>query len=115
MMYDRSIVKGILPIAEERKEQMVRDNSPFDIPLFDYFQFGNRFTGSWQGFQYKIVPEQGEESALKAAVWTGPWCSEKSEMAASQSFPFTEEGLEELILWLERQRRRGGPEEGETK
>jgi hypothetical protein len=81
---------------------MVRENSVFDLPLLDYFQFGNEFTGSWQGFQYKIVPEEG---LLKAAVWEGPWCSEKSRMTAEEGFPLTGEGLEDMIAWLEQQRR----------
>ncbi|MDD2956211.1 MAG: hypothetical protein PHD67_07840 [Oscillospiraceae bacterium] len=85
---------------------MIRENSLFDIPRLDYFQFWNEFTGSWQGFNYRLMPEKGEEPCLKASVWQGLWCSSKSEMAAEQAFPLTEEGLEQMIAWLEEQRKK---------
>lgn len=75
--------------------------SEFGIPDIPYFRAKNIFSGSLQGFNYKIWPK---DEGLKAAVWVGPYCYEKSEEAASGVFPMDPSGRAELLRWLSEQR-----------
>jgi len=70
----------------------------FDISKFNYFQNGNPFTGSKEQFNFKIV---GKDDQFEVAIWYGWFCYDKSEILARKEFPFTAEGLDEVIAWLE--------------
>ncbi len=70
----------------------------FDLRNFYFYQSGNSFTGSLGSFSYKIVPESDK---LKAMTWHGMLCSELAEMEHEKEFPFTQEGFDEMIKWLE--------------
>ena len=73
----------------------------FDMPNLDYFQFKNIYSGSiHQEFQYKIFPM---ENTLKAAVWIGPFCYEKSELLAEQEFPLDQYGFVACLDWIDQQ------------
>lgn len=69
----------------------------FDIPRLYYFQSKNVFTGSRKSLNFRIIPD-GE---LKVSTWHGFVCSELAEMEEEASFPITEEGFAEMLLWLE--------------
>lgn len=80
------------------------------LPTLHWFAMKNPFTGSCGLLRYKIVPNvvmatpkevDFEASSMFAQFWHGPFCYEKSEMEAEQTFPMSEEGREALRQWLE--------------
>lgn len=80
------------------------------IPTLHTFAMNNIFTGSCGAFRFRIVPNvvkltskevDMENSSIHAEYWHGPFCYEKSEMEAAQTFPMSEEGRMELKHWLE--------------
>lgn len=76
-------------------------SSEFSIPDLPYFRAKNIFSGSLQGFQYKIWPRDG---GLTAAVWNGPFCFEQTQDTVTQSFPMDADGREQLLCWLSEQK-----------
>lgn len=77
----------------------------FEIPKF--FVFGEKgiFTGSAaeKDFNYKVVPncpKEGDKS-LRAYIWAGEKCIDKSENVEMREFPLSEEGHAEMLAWLE--------------
>lgn len=77
----------------------------FEIPKF--FVFGEKgiYSGSAaeKDFNYKIVPicpKEGDKS-LKAFVWSGQKCLDKSENVTEKEFPLSEEGHRQMLDWLE--------------
>ncbi len=82
------------------------DVSAFAYPKLHFFTSGNPFTGSHNGMNYKLVPfvdKENDIKELRVAVWYGPFCSEKSEMAVETALPLTEEGLAESRRYLAEQ------------
>lgn len=70
-----------------------------------YYKKAPSFTGSDNNKCYKIEKyqeEDSEELLFKATLWAGPYSSENTpdEMKQSKTAPFTEEGLQELVDWL---------------
>ncbi len=57
------------------------------------------YTGSCRGKRYRL---EQSESELLATFWEGPFCYDKTDPAIMkrQGFPFSEEGIEEAILWM---------------
>ena len=74
----------------------------FDIPKILYFESNNIYSGSLGKFNYKIFPD-GE--VLRAHIWHGIYCMEKSEVLDTQEFPMTAEGRTQLIDWLTQKHR----------
>lgn len=79
------------------------------IPTLHTFETNNIFTGSWGLLRFKITPEiimktpkevDMEASSMKAELWHGLFCYEKSEIEAEQVFPLSIEGREDLFRWL---------------
>ncbi|MDD2980403.1 MAG: hypothetical protein PHN80_10565 [Hespellia sp.] len=59
------------------------------------------YTGSYQGMHYYMRSfDKGE--TISAFIYPGPWCFEKTpeEKMEKKDFPFSLEGLEELVAWL---------------
>ena len=81
------------------------------LPTLHTFAMGNVFTGSFGLLRFKLTPqvvkeEGGREvdmakSAIRAELWHGLYCYEKSEIEADRTFPMSEEGREGLRTWLE--------------
>ena len=80
------------------------------IPTLHTFAMNNPFTGSWQAFRFRAVPNvvmrtpkevDMESSSITAQFWHGPFCYEKSQMEGEQTFPMSEEGRSALKAWLE--------------
>ena len=70
-----------------------------------YYKKAPSFTGSDKDKCYKIErfrEEDSEEDQFKATIWHGPFSSENTPDEAKQSklAPFTEEGLQELVDWM---------------
>ena len=79
------------------------------IPTLHTFAMNNVFTGSCGDLRFKITPKvtkknskevDFEASSMDVEIWHGLFCYEKSEMEGSATFPLTEQGREEMILWL---------------
>ena len=80
------------------------------IPTLHTFAMKNTFTGSCGAFRFRAKPEvvmatpkevDFAQSSIVAEYWHGPFCYEKSEMEVKETFPLTEEGRENMRLWLE--------------
>ena len=75
------------------------------LPTLHTFAMDNVFTGSAGALRFKITPQvvkEGREvdmqqSAIRAELWHGPLCYEKSERDAKQTLPVTEEGRAAMI------------------
>lgn len=89
-------------------------HAPYFIPELLYFQNGNLFTGSVNNadekeFRYRLSPGKrelegadpaSEERIIRAEVWYGPFCYEKSEIADQAVFPMEEHGRSDAVDWL---------------
>lgn len=82
------------------------------LPTLHTFAMENIFTGSYGLLRFRIAPTiiklnpkevNMEESFMTAEYWHGPFCYEKSEMEGKQEFPMSEEGLSNMLAWLEAQ------------
>ncbi len=70
-----------------------------------YYKKAPSFTGSDKNKCYKIErfrEEDSEEDQFKATIWPGPFSSENTPEESKQSrlAAFTEEGLQELVDWM---------------
>lgn len=81
------------------------------IPTLHTFAMKNTFTGSVGLFRFRVKPDvvmatakevDFEASTIFVEYWHGLYCYEKSEMEGSETFPLTEVGREEMILWLKK-------------
>ena len=80
------------------------------LPTLHTFENQNVFTGSFGDLRFKITPDVDlpkgakelvrENSSIKAEIWHGLFCYEKSEIEAENVFPLTDEGREDMIKWL---------------
>ena len=63
------------------------------------------FTGSDGNKNYRVeqyIPEESEDKLLKATVWPGPFCFDKTpdDKKQANTAPFSEEGLLQLVDWM---------------
>ena len=70
-----------------------------------YYAKAPSFTGSDKNKNYKlekVVDEESGEKSLKATVWPGPFCLDKTDDALKQynTASFSEEGIQELTDWM---------------
>lgn len=70
-----------------------------------YYKKAASFTGSDKNKCYKIErfrEEDSETDMFKATIWPGPYSSDSTpdEMKQSKLADFTEEGLLELVDWM---------------
>ena len=70
-----------------------------------YYKKAPSFTGSDKNKCYKIEnihPEESEDDLFQATIWPGPYSSENTpdEVKQKNTAPFTEEGLQELVDWM---------------
>ncbi len=70
----------------------------FDMRNLYYYQCGNIFTGSLNGFNYKIVPDK-EQATVQ--IWHGNLCSDLAKIEQEKTFRLDDEGFKELVIWLE--------------
>lgn len=90
-----------------------------DIFTMKYFEYGEAFTGSDGGLRYRIgrepleniffTPEKKAEGTLRATVYPGKLCYEKTpeEQKLIKDFEFSEEGLIQAIAWINEQKESG--------
>lgn len=79
------------------------------MPTLHTFENNNVFTGSWGLLRFKITPSitmktpkevDMEASSMKAELWHGLYCYEKSEIEEEKVFPLSVQGREDMIAWL---------------
>ena len=79
------------------------------IPTLHTFAMNNIFTGSCGLFRFRAKPNvvmatpkevDFTQSTITVEFWHGLYCYEKSTMEGEKTFPMTEEGREEMIVWL---------------
>lgn len=80
------------------------------IPTLHTFAMNNIFTGSSGLFRFRAVPNvvmktpkevDFDASTIHVEYWHGLFCYEKSEMEGEKTFPLTEDGRENMKIWLE--------------
>ena len=76
--------------------------TPQNLFHLSYYEKAH-FTGSLNGLRFyieKIIQE--ETPYLRAWIYPGPFCFEKTEKSKKQSrdFPFSENGLAEIADWI---------------
>ena len=69
-----------------------------------------KFTGSYQGMRYLIQKDQEEDAEdenvkhdiFRVTIWPGPYnfASTADDLKSSAVFPFTPEGKEQVVGWL---------------
>ena len=96
-----------------------------DILSLNFYGYGQPFTGSYKGMRYRILlqkeakDEEGNvvtEKGLIAVIWPEPYAFEKTDDAykVTKVFPFTEEGRQALVDWLNASHEQGEWTEGFT-
>lgn len=78
----------------------VTDPTRVYIPVMKAFENGNTFTGSAGALRFRLDP-MADEGQIRARIWYGEYCFEKSEMADDRRFPLSDEGRMALRDWLE--------------
>lgn len=81
----------------------------FFIPTLHTFAMNNVFTGSSGSFRFKITPSiqmktpkevDFETSTMLVEYWHGLFCYEKSTVEGQETFPLTETGRSDMLIWL---------------
>ena len=73
------------------------------LPVLSNFENDNFWTASAGRMRYRVDPVKGEgdtPSSLTAQVWEGPWRLQDSTVEETTAFPMTEEGLDQLRVWV---------------
>lgn len=79
------------------------------LPVLHSFENNNIFTGSAGTLRFRVQPQivmktqkevDVEASSVRCEFWHGEYCYEKSTMEGERVFPLSEQGREELRLWL---------------
>ena len=71
------------------------------FPVLSHFQNGNPWSASLGRLRFRIIPSGEDKNAiLTAQVWEGPWAFEFSSVEEEKVFPLTQEGLDQLPVWL---------------
>lgn len=81
-----------------------------------YYEHGQPYLGSHRGMRFRLARNPMEDVALKpqdqkgaavfeAVVWPEPFCYEVTpdEKKVTAAFPFSMEGKEQMIAWLNEQ------------
>lgn len=78
------------------------------IPTMLFWENGNTWYGSKGQARFYIEPitvetegEEPDRKELKIELWRGPMTKELSEILETVSFPMTEDGLQQVVDWLE--------------
>ncbi len=81
-----------------------------------YYEYGEAYYGSENGLRYRVAreplenvrytpPEKRGEAVLLASVWPEPYGygATDESLIRNHEFPFSREGLEEAVKWLQEQ------------
>ncbi len=67
------------------------------LPTLHAFENGNAFSGSSGPLRFMLTPGGG---VIRAELWHGKFCYEKSEMELTQEFEMSDEGIAAIRAWL---------------
>lgn len=81
-----------------------------------WYEHGQPYLGSHRGMRFRLSrnpmddvalapPDKKGEAVFEAIIWPEPFCFEATpdEQKTTQTFPFDEEGKEQMIAWLNEQ------------
>ena len=83
-----------------------------DLFGLTHYYYGEAFFGSLKGMRYRVAADPlkrmrpdkplPEGVTLTASVWPEPfsWASTEEAEKRTESFPFSQEGLDQLAAWL---------------
>ena len=75
-----------------------------DVLSFNYYTYGEAFSGSDKGKRYRIIKEERDEDkkVLSVCVWPEPFAFEHTDEDKKifKDFSFDEEGLEEAVKFI---------------
>ena len=79
-----------------------------DLLSYNYYTYGEPFTGSISGMRYRLSLEAASDAAdgaayeFEAAAWPEPYAEAYTDpdLIIRRRFAFTEEGKEEAVAWL---------------
>ena len=82
-----------------------------ELLSYNYYTYGQPFTGSCRGMRYRLsrvraaAETSGAEFEFEAAVWPEPYAEAFTDPAQirCERFPFTPDGKEEAVSWLNMQ------------
>ncbi|MBQ7582384.1 MAG: hypothetical protein IJU25_06150 [Lachnospiraceae bacterium] len=73
---------------------------------FHFYTYSKPFTGSMNNMRFRIVRQKDEESGAEecflVSFWPEPFAYDKTDqtLIVDRRFPFTEEGYEQVIAYL---------------
>jgi len=96
-------------LQKEGRSIMIQND---DILNMNFYK-KEKFTGSYQGMRYLIQKDQEEDAEdenvkhdiFRVTIWPGPYnfASTADDLKSSAVFPFTPEGKEQVVGWLNEQ------------
>ena len=83
----------------------------------NHYAYGEAYFGSHMGMRFRVArqplenvsfrsrEEQAKDASLSVSVWPEPYAFAKTpkEEITEQTFPFSEEGMEDAVQWLNEQ------------
>ena len=86
---------------------------PHELYSINFYEYGEAYLGSCDGTRYRIAmeplknvhytpPDKRDPAVLRATVWPEPlsYGAADPETMISKEFEFSEKGLEEAVVWL---------------
>lgn len=80
------------------------------ILSLEYYRYKGMFSGSFKGMRYRIEKiTKGEEDFFEVYVWPEPYNFEMTskEVMKEKNFPFTDEGRESVVNWINENYKKG--------
>ena len=74
-----------------------------DLLSFNYYTYGEPFSGSFKGMRYRLQKKSdGQDAVLETVIWPEPFSEEKTDdgLKIKKTFDFTEDGKEDAVCWL---------------
>ena len=71
-----------------------------NLPTLEYLKFGNIFSGSFEGVNYKLFPKI-EENCVRVVIFKGEFSFEECEDFKEKTFEIKKNLIEEIKLWFE--------------
>ena len=89
---------------------------PHELYSINFYEYGEAYLGSCDGTRYRVAmeplknvhytpPDKRDPAVLRATVWPEPlsYGAADPETMISKEFEFSEKGLEEAVVWLNKQ------------
>ena len=89
---------------------------PHELYSINFYEYGEAYLGSCDGTRYRVAmeplknvhyspPDKRDPAVLRATVWPEPlsYGAADPETMISKEFEFSQKGLEEAVVWLNKQ------------